>query len=64
MVHAGLLYSELNRGEETLCDLLKKEKKLRIARPIPPLSLDLLPPEVHETLLGAPPLLNPPSISV
>lgn len=42
----------------------KQATKFRRRPPIPPLSLDRLPREVHETLLGAPLLLNPPSISV
>lgn len=57
--------AELGREEdEAERDSLKDEKKLRIARPIPPLPLDRLLVEDHEILLGAPLLLNPPSISV
>lgn len=52
---------EKDEDEEVDRDSLKNEKKLRMARPIPPPSLPL---EVHEILLGAPLLLNSPSISV
>lgn len=45
-------------------DRRKKEKKLCSARAIPPLSLDRFGLEVQEILLGAPPPLKPPSISV
>lgn len=42
----------------------KQANKLRKIRLNPPLSLPLLPLEDHDILLGRPPLLNPPSISV
>lgn len=54
----------LSCREEVDLDSPKNEKTLRIARRILPLSLDLLPLESHEILLGAPLSLNPPSISV
>lgn len=56
------LLSELDLEDELI--RRKKEKKLRKALPMRPLSLDRLPLEVHEILRGAPPVLNPPSISV
>lgn len=59
--------SEVERDddEEEDLNLPKNEKMLRKALPSdPPLSLDRLRLDAHEILLGAPLLLNPPSISV
>lgn len=51
--------------EELLLLRPNKDRKLRNARAIPPLSLLFLPPrDDQEIRLGAPPLLNPPSTSV